>query len=167
MNTVYLLLGSNLNDRMDSLQKAKEGIASEIGRISKVSSIYESEPWGFFAENSFLNQVVKVETILNAGQVLETILKIETDLGRDRKVNGSYISRIIDIDILFYNDEIINEDKLTVPHPKIAERMFTLLPLSEINKHYVHPGLHKTIQELVAECHDNLQVYLYPSTLPA
>jgi 2-amino-4-hydroxy-6-hydroxymethyldihydropteridine diphosphokinase len=152
---------------MDSLQKAKEGIASEIGRISKVSSIYESEPWGFFAENSFLNQVVKVETILNAGQVLETILKIETDLGRERKVNGSYISRIIDIDILFYNDEIINEDKLTVPHPKIAERMFTLLPLSEINKHHVHPGLHKTIQELVAECHDHLQVYLYPSTLHA
>jgi len=167
MNTVYLLLGSNLSDRMDSLRKAKEGISSEIGRISKVSSIYESEPWGFFAENSFLNQVVKVETILNAGQVLETILKIETDLGRERKVNGSYVSRIIDIDILFYNDEIINEDKLTVPHPKIAERMFTLLPLSEINQYYIHPGLHKTIQELVAECNDNLQVYLYPSTLPS
>ena len=154
MNVVYLLLGSNLYDRALSLSSAKNEISNEIGAITDESSIYESEPWGFISEDRFLNQVIRIETRKNPVQVLNEILRIETKLGRKRDTAKGYSSRILDIDILFFNNEIISEENLIIPHPKISERMFTLLPLSEINNSLIHPGLNKSIQELMEECHD-------------
>lgn len=161
MNFAYLLLGSNLDDRFAILQRAKEEISSVVGKITRESSVYESEPWGFQSEHRFLNQVVRIETDYKPGRVLERILEIEAKLGRFRKVGQSYTSRSIDIDILFYNDEIISEDTLTIPHPKIPERMFTLLPLSELDRAMIHPGSRKSISDLMKECPDKLNVYPY------
>lgn len=161
MNFTYLLLGSNLDDRSALLQRAKEAISSRIGNITRESSVYESEPWGFQSEHRFLNQVIRIETNYQPLQILDEILQIETLLGRKRVDSKGYTSRSIDIDILFFNDEIISEDKLTIPHPKIPERMFTLLPLSELDRSMIHPGSRKSISDLMRECPDTLNVYPY------
>jgi 2-amino-4-hydroxy-6-hydroxymethyldihydropteridine diphosphokinase len=161
MNFTYLLLGSNLGDRPALLQFAKEEISSSIGIISKESSVYESEPWGFHSRHRFLNQVVRIETEYRPMDVLTEIFRIENKLGRIRTGKKGYISRRIDIDILFFNDEIISEDKLCIPHPKIPYRMFTLLPLSELDGSLIHPASGKSISELMNECTDRLSVYLY------
>ena len=161
MNFAYLLLGSNLDDRSALLQLAKEAIASKIGDITKESSVYESEPWGFQSEHRFLNQVIRIETRFRPIRVLKEILQIEKMLGRHRIDDQGYTSRLIDIDILFYNNDIISEDKLTIPHPKIPERMFTLLPLCEIDRFMIHPCSLKTISDIMMECTDKLNVYPY------
>jgi 2-amino-4-hydroxy-6-hydroxymethyldihydropteridine diphosphokinase len=161
MNIVYLLLGSNLNDRSAMLQRARKEIASRIGLIIGESSVYESEPWGFTADKSFLNQVISIESGLDPNGILNKILQIELDLGRIR-VNGErYSSRIIDIDILFFNDEIIAEKNLIIPHPGIPERLFALIPLSELDGTFIHPGSRKSINELISECPDKLRVCPY------
>jgi 2-amino-4-hydroxy-6-hydroxymethyldihydropteridine diphosphokinase len=161
MNFAFLLLGSNLDDRSAMLQRAREEISSEIGKISRESSVYESEPWGFQAEQKFLNQVIRIETDCTPLEVLGRILEIEIKLGRVRAGDVGYASRLIDIDILFYNDEIIAEDQLNIPHPKIPDRMFTLLPLSELDKSMIHPGSHRSILDLMNACQDKLSVYPY------
>jgi 2-amino-4-hydroxy-6-hydroxymethyldihydropteridine diphosphokinase len=162
MNFAYLLLGSNLDDRSAMLQRAKEEISSGIGSITRESSVYESEPWGFQSEHKFLNQVIRIETRYKPIRILEEILRIENELGRFRTaVAQGYTSRLIDIDILFYNNEVISEDKLIIPHPKIPERMFTLLPLSEIDRTIIHPGSRKSISDLMKDCPDKLNVYFY------
>jgi 2-amino-4-hydroxy-6-hydroxymethyldihydropteridine diphosphokinase len=161
MNVVYLLLGSNLGDRTAMLEKARHDILSKIGIITLMSSVYESEPWGFQSEQRFLNQVVRVETNHRPLDILDEILKIEIEMGRKRDVSGQYTSRMIDIDILFFNDEIIQEINLTIPHPRIPERMFTLVPLSEMDRFMIHPGSLKSIVEMISECRDNLNVYPY------
>jgi 2-amino-4-hydroxy-6-hydroxymethyldihydropteridine diphosphokinase len=161
MNNVYLLLGSNLDDRSAMLQQACKEISSRIGLISRKSSIYESKPWGFNSRNSFLNQVIRIESELNPAGILREILHIELYLGRKRDQSKRYSSRKIDIDILFFNDEIITEENLIIPHPGIPERMFTLLPLSELDGTFVHPVSRKSIDELISECPDKLSVYPY------
>lgn len=164
MNVVYLLLGSNLSDRKALLNRAREGIVHNIGKITDISSIYESQPWGFKTDQMFLNQVIRTETELSPGHVLEAVLSIEGKLGRKRDpLTKEYSSRTIDIDILFYNDEIVSQQNLTIPHPKIAERLFTLLPLYELDRSLVHPGSRKTIGEMLNECPDQLDVYIYNS----
>ncbi len=162
MNIVNLLLGSNMDDRLSLLKQAREAVSLQLGRITMESSIYESEPWGFNADRQFLNQVIRIETIYAPHDLLERILRIETDLGRSRNNAAGYSSRLIDIDILFYNDEIIREKNLIIPHPGIPDRMFTLLPLSELDGTYIHPGNRKSIDELIHECRDPLNVYPYP-----
>ena len=164
MNIVYLLLGSNLEDRESMIRKALEEVASKIGAVRQSSSVYESEPWGFKAEKSFLNQVVKVETGLGAVELLDKILEIEERLGRRRELNTEgYFSRTIDIDILFYNDEIIQGDRLQIPHPHIPQRMFTLLPLCELNGSLIHPVYNKSLEDLRAECPDRNLVVIFNS----
>lgn len=164
MNTAYLLLGSNLEDRENMIRKALERLAAKVGPIQQFSSIYESEPWGFKAKNSFLNQVVQVETVLDAADLLDKILEIENGLGRRRELNSEgYASRTIDIDILFYNDEIIRGERLNIPHPHISERMFTLLPLCELNGSLIHPVFNKSLEDLRAECPDRNQVVIFSS----
>ena len=156
LNTLYLLIGGNLGDRMANLQTAKELIAIEIGRISKESSIYETEAWGNQNQPAFLNQVIILETELTASKTMETILKIEHKMGRERY--QKYDPRIIDIDILFYNYEIIHTPNLTIPHPQIQNRKFVLVPLNEIAADYIHPALKKTITALLNACKDPLEV---------
>ena len=165
MNTAYLLLGSNLQDREKMIQQAIVAISGRIGPVTRSSSIYQSEPWGFEAENSFLNQVILIETVLSPEELLDEILGIEKELGRERillKQDG-YESRLIDIDILFYNNEIIRGDRLNIPHPHISQRMFTLIPLCELNGGFIHPLLNKSMEVLKSECTDQNYVVIFNS----
>ena len=156
MINVFLLLGSNLGNRQGYLQKAIDLIETELGTVAKKSSIYETEAWGKTDEPNYLNQVVQVNTTLSARQMLENILQIETQMGRVREEKWG--SRIIDIDILFYGSDIINEPGLIVPHPELHNRRFTLEPLSEIAPDLEHPILKKSIFQLKIELKDNLIV---------
>jgi len=157
MNVVFLGLGTNLGNRRKNLNDAVAGIREQIGKVVNISSVYETEPWGFKSESQFLNIVIKVETLLNPSAVLEAILRIELFLGRVRGEN-QYSSRIIDIDILFYEDQVIDSSDLKVPHPKLQERKFVLVPLCEIEPEMVHPVLKKTMVLLFKECEDKSEV---------
>jgi len=157
MNKVYLLTGGNMGDRMANIRTARAHIINSIGKILLESSVYESEPWGFKAEQSFLNQVLLVETDLLPLELLEKCQQIENTMGRVR-ASDQYISRTMDIDILFYNSEIIEHPQLMVPHKRVHERMFTLYPLNEIAPDYMHPRLKKTVSRLFSECNDTSTV---------
>ena len=156
LNTLYLLIGGNLGDRITNLKQAKELITKEIGQIQKQSSVYETQAWGNQDQPPFLNQAIKIESQLSALKTMEIILQIEKKMGRQR--NQKYDPRIIDIDILFYNQEIINIHHLTVPHPEIQNRKFVLIPLNEIAPEYIHPIFKKTVNQLLGECSDPLEV---------
>jgi len=160
----YLLLGSNISPRNDFLNSAKKLIEREIGAVEVCSSIYESEPWGFEAESSFLNEVLTVDTILSASDLLNEIQKIEKRLGRIRKSDVRYTSRTIDIDILFFDDAVISIPGLTIPHAQIPKRRFTLMPLAEIAPDLKHPVLHKSCRQLLEECKDCGKVWKVLST---
>ena len=160
MAKVYFLIGGNLGDREEILKQTVERMIAEIGNLSQVSSIYETEPWGFEHELSFLNQVVVLESNLLPDEVLNRAQEIEQDLGRVRKKNR-YSERTIDIDILFYDDQIISSDRLEIPHPRMQERLFALIPLKELAAGLVHPVLKKSIADLYTECQDSLEVKKY------
>ena len=157
MNQVYLLTGCNLGDRHGLLERAKKIIVEKIGEIDKESSIYETAPWGFESEQDFLNQVIYVSTDLSPKEVLNKCLEIENELGRVRQ-SEHYSSRTIDIDILFYNDEIINEQVLIIPHERLHKRRFTLEPLVEIAPDLIHPVIKKSLSDILKECNDNSEV---------
>ena len=158
MNQVYLLSGSNLGDRLFNMEKAAENIQIYIGKITARSSVYETEPWGFTDQPSFYNQALLVETVLSPSNILTKIHNIETLIGRNRPQENKWQQRIIDIDILFFNEEVINEPGLIIPHPHIQERNFTLIPLEEIAGSYTHPILKKTISILLKGSKDKLIV---------
>jgi 2-amino-4-hydroxy-6-hydroxymethyldihydropteridine diphosphokinase len=157
MNKAYLILGSNLGDRLELIEKSKELVKIQIGSIVKDSSLYDTEPWGFVHKNTFLNQVIYVQTSLNPHHLLEAIHKIEKSLGRIRE-NNQYNARTIDIDILLYNDWIIHSPDLKIPHPKMLERRFVLEPLNEIAAELEHPVEKKTVKQLLLECKDEMKV---------
>lgn len=156
MNEVYLLTGGNMGQRLEYLSKAKEEIRKRCGNILEQSSIYETAAWGKQDQENFLNQVLKIETRLHPEELLKTILEIEIFLGRKRELK--YGPRTIDIDILFFNDDIVNQQALKIPHPQMQNRRFVLVPLNEIAAGKMHPSLHKTISTLLAECPDPLAV---------
>ena len=155
MNTAYILTGGNIGDRLGNLQKAKEHLA-KVGNVAISSSIYETEAWGNRDQPDFYNQVHIISTKLSAEQLMEKILKIEEQMGRIRAAKNA--SRVIDIDILFFNDAVINTGNLIVPHAEISNRRFVLTPLDELCPELVHPVLHKTIHELLSTCKDTLSV---------
>lgn len=150
------MLGSNQGDRRLSLSGAREAIVEQIGPIVNVSSIHVSSAWGQTKQPDFLNQVVEVSTGLDPFQLLEIIHKIEIDLGRIRFEKWG--PRIIDIDILYYGNKMIQSEELTIPHLGIPARRFTLEPLKEISPEFMHPVLHKTNSELLKLCNDSLGV---------
>jgi 2-amino-4-hydroxy-6-hydroxymethyldihydropteridine diphosphokinase len=160
MKIVFLGIGTNLSDRENNLKEAITKVDQHIGMVALSSSVYETEPWGFQAENEFLNMVVKVETNLTPYGLIGRILMIESILGRLR-VDKQYTSRVIDIDILFYEDLIINEPDLKIPHPLIQERKFVLVPLFEIAPDLVHPVLNKSIKSLLKSCKDKTNIRKY------
>ncbi|RRN77144.1 2-amino-4-hydroxy-6-hydroxymethyldihydropteridine diphosphokinase [Pseudoxanthomonas sp. SGD-10] len=159
MFTVYLGLGSNLGDRKEMLNRAINLIAEEIGPIKQESAIYETAPWGNTEQPAFLNQVVKIVTKLLPLEVLAQIDQIEKQLKRRKQQHWG--TRTIDIDILFYENEIVNLDNLIIPHKYIAERNFVLVPLNEIASTLIHPVLKETINSLYQKCSDNLPISKY------
>ena len=158
MHNCFLLLGSNQGNRIKNFSRAGNEIRNKIGEIQRVSSVYETEAWGFKSKQHFFNMVISLETILEAGEILRSIMEIEIALGRERNNDGGYASRLIDIDILFFDDEIIDDPQLQIPHPRLHERMFTLIPLMEISPEKIHPVFGKSISELLVECSDKLSV---------
>jgi 2-amino-4-hydroxy-6-hydroxymethyldihydropteridine diphosphokinase len=157
MEFVYLSLGTNLGQREKNLQLAINEI-NKIGEIEIISGIYETEPWGFDSENKFLNMVVVLCTNIDCFQLIERCLEIEKLLGRTRSSDLRYESRIIDIDILFFGNKIINEDNLIIPHQYIQNRKFILEPLNEVASAFLHPILGVTVSEILNNCSDKCLV---------
>ena len=155
-NQIYLHTGTNLGNREANLKRANEWIVQEIGPIEKASSVYRTKAWGVTDQPDFLNQALLVSTRLSPFELLEKIQDIERRMGRVREIKWG--ERIIDIDILFYNDEIIDTENLTIPHPYLHYRNFVLLPLMDIAPGLLHPGFGLTVAELYANSEDKLLV---------
>jgi 2-amino-4-hydroxy-6-hydroxymethyldihydropteridine diphosphokinase len=148
-HTVYLALGSNLGDRLANLKEAIAALPPQM-EVQAKSSIYETPPWGYEAQPKFLNQVIKAETYLAPGPLLKHLKRLEVALGRQESFpNGP---RQIDMDILFYDDLVLNSPSLVIPHPRLHERGFVLLPLMDISPDLVHPVNQKSVREMAAEC---------------
>ncbi len=156
MNGIYLLLGSNLGDSRAMLEKARAMISMEIGGIVTASSLYATKAWGVEDQPDFLNQVVEVDSALLPEGLLKKVNEIENVLGRVRKTKWG--TRNIDIDILYYQNKIIQTENLIVPHPQNQNRNFVLAPMAEIASGFVHPILNLTQRDLLAECPDTLGV---------
>ena len=162
----FLLLGANLGDRVATLRRAADLISERIGLVSQASGWYETAPWGIADQPAFLNQVLTVETTLGPEAMLAQTQGIEQELGRVRVEKWG--ARIIDIDILYYDQLILQTELLTIPHPYLHQRRFTLVPLAEIAPDFTHPVLQKTTLELLAECEDEGEVLIFnsPKTSP-
>ncbi len=156
MAKVYLLTGGNVGDSLRTLQKANGLIHERVGPIIKSSSVYKTAAWGKTDQDDFLNQVLEVETSLSPEELMDTLLEIEMDLGRKRL--EKYGPRIIDLDILFYNELVLESERLIIPHPQIQFRRFVLQPLKELEPELFHPVLKKSIGELLKDCPDLLEV---------
>lgn len=157
MNLAYLLIGGNLGEKWKNLETARNQLAEKAGRILSFSSIYETEAWGKTDQPAFLNQVLLLDTPHSPLELLSVINHIESAMGRERL--EKFGPRIIDIDILFYDEEIVDEPNLKIPHPEIQNRRFVLAPLSEIAPEFQHPLLKKNVQKLLEECPDRLDVH--------
>jgi len=156
MNKAYLLTGGNLGNRSNNLIYASKLVEQYLGKIVRRSSVYRTAAWGFTDQPDFYNQALEIQTQLSPEQLLEKLLTIEKQMGRKRDVKLG--PRIIDIDILLFDNEIIDQPHLTIPHLHLHERRFALTPLAEIDPNIIHPVLHKTIQQLLLECTDTLDV---------
>ncbi len=152
MNGIYLLLGSNLNNKADNINTAESLLAQLSVQVIQASSVYKTAPWGKTDQPEFLNKVLRIETHLNPVELLNTIHNIENTMGRSRK--GKWESRIIDIDILYFNDLVIETDQLTIPHPQIINRRFTLVPLVEIAPDEIHPVLKLSNRDMLHQTGD-------------
>lgn len=159
MNTAYLLLGGNEGDRLQWLNTAIEMIDKDCGEVTKKSAFYETAAWGLEEQPAFLNMALCLQTKLSATDLLKATNNIENILGRQRTVKWG--QRTLDIDILFFNDELINLPELKVPHPQLENRRFALIPLNEIAPKQVHPVSGKKVEQLLQECTDKLEVTKY------
>ncbi len=160
MNFVFLGIGSNLGERDNNLTRALASVEKSIGDIMRSSSVYETDPWGFVSGDKFLNMVIEVKTNLIPSRLLAAVQQIEDEMGRKR-TGTRYISRVMDIDILFFNNLVLNEPGLVIPHPLMADRKFVLVPLCEIAPEYIHPDLNITISDLLNSCNDTSTPRIY------
>ena len=152
MSNLYLSIGTNLGDRRSNLKTAITLIGQRIGAVQAVSEVIETGPWGFQSPNAFLNQALQVTTDLNPVDALKAAQAIEREMGRTGKSHGSiYSDRLIDIDLIFYDNQVIELPGLKIPHPLMHKRLFVLEPLSEIAPELEHPVLHKTVREMLEE----------------
>ena len=162
MNHAYLLTGGNLGDRAENLRQAEIWIGKMAGTIVKKSALYETAAWGSMRQPDYLNQAMLIETELPATELLTTLLQVEKQLGRLRQ--EKYGARVIDIDLLFFNNEIIHLPELSVPHPQLQNRRFVLVPMAEIAPQLIHPLLQKSISTLLTNCTDPLDVKKFYAT---
>lgn len=154
--SAYILIGGNIGNRLDNLQKAAELIEQQCGQIVAQSSIYQTAAWGLTEQPDFLNQVLAVSTLLQPDVLMQTLLSIEEKMGRTRTVKLG--PRTIDLDILLIDGLIINSTLLTIPHPALPKRKFALIPLAEVAGDLIHPTAKKTINQLLTDCNDELVV---------
>jgi 2-amino-4-hydroxy-6-hydroxymethyldihydropteridine diphosphokinase len=159
MNRAFLLIGGNIGDRLSNLEKACVEIENSAGKIIRQSQVYETAAWGITEQPAFLNQVLLIETNKSATILLTILLQIEKNSGRIRTVK--FGPRLIDIDILFFNNEVISIENLIIPHPELHKRRFALVPLHEIAPEFEHPVLHKTVSEMLKNCADTLDVKIF------
>jgi 2-amino-4-hydroxy-6-hydroxymethyldihydropteridine diphosphokinase len=162
MNKVFLLIGGNMGDRLQNLHQAISLLAATCGPVIQQSAVYETAAWGKTDQPAFLNQALLLNSSLTAQELITAVLLVEERMGRHR--TEKFGPRVIDIDIMFYNDEVINEPDLTIPHPQMQNRRFALVPLNELAPAFVHPVFNKTIEELLQECKDELPVINYDIT---
>ena len=158
---LFLLLGANLGDRIQTLSQAADLITERVGPVVQRSALYETAPWGITDQPTYLNQVLAVKTDLKPAAVLLQTQTIEERLGRVRLEKWG--ARLIDVDILYYGQLILQTDTLTIPHPYLHQRRFTLVPLAEIAPDFVHPVLRKTTLNLLADCEDEGTVTIFNS----
>ena len=159
MHRVFLALGSNLGNRVENLQLAVENIVEQIGTIQSIAPLYETEPWGFDSDNWFVNTVIELETVLNPLDLLNKCMHIETKHGRKRaKAALGYSSRVIDIDILFYDNQIINLPELIIPHKHLQNRKFVLVPLNDVAPDFMHPLIKQPVKVLLENCIDKIKL---------
>ena len=156
MNKAYVLMGGNVGDTKTTFQRAIELLQAVCGTIVRASSIYQTAPWGKADQQNFLNQALLLTTDFSARDLMQSILAIEEKMGRQRL--EKYGPRLIDIDILLFNDAVIEDTLVTIPHPELPYRRFALIPLAEIAAAIIHPVLKKTIEELLSDCPDQLSV---------
>lgn len=156
MNTAILLIGGNLGNRPLLLQQAVQLIEQQAGKVVKLSGLYETAPWGNVQQPDYLNQALQISTPLAPLPLLHTLLNIEREIGRIRQQKWG--ARVIDIDIIFYNDDVISLPELKIPHPRMQNRQFVLVPLNEILPDWVHPVFQQTVHALLAACDDELPV---------
>ena len=154
MAIVYLGLGTNIGNRRGNLVKAAALLAERVGDILALSGFMETEPWGFESENLFLNAAIKMETPLTPDELLSATQAIEREMGREKKSDGTYHDRVIDIDILLYDNRVMEQPGLIVPHPLMQERLFVMAPLAEIAPFERHPLLGQTFMELADSLRD-------------
>ena len=161
INKIFLGLGSNLGNREENILMAEKLIEEKVGKVRSKSSIYETAAWGITEQNAFLNQVLEIETVFSPSAVLHLLLKIEKDMGRIREIKWG--ERSIDIDVLYFNNEILSTENLVVPHPFIQERKFVLVPLCEIAPVFIHPKLKQSNLELLEKCQDSGEIIVFNS----
>lgn len=157
MNAAFLCVGGNIGDRLANIQEAKRQLMGMGCDLETESAIYQTKAWGVAEAPDYYNQILKISTNLNAEALMMGLLEIEKKMGRIRGDNRN-ASRTMDMDILFFNQEVINSDLLEVPHPRLHLRNFVLAPLNEIASEFIHPVLNKTIRELLNECSDTSEV---------
>jgi len=167
VHEVYLSMGSNIGNRMDYLRFGIKELKREL-KLVAISSIYETEPWGYSDETPYLNLVAQFKTQLNVQELIHFSQNLEKTAGRILKkqsLKSDYQARTLDIDVLFYDRQIVRETNVEIPHPRLHLRNFVLIPFAEINGSFVHPVFNKTIDELIADCSDKLEIKRFERTL--
>jgi 2-amino-4-hydroxy-6-hydroxymethyldihydropteridine diphosphokinase len=157
MKTAFLLTGGNLGNRLQNLEQAAALIEKNCGDIQQLSSVYQTAAWGFTDQPDFYNQAIALHTLLSPDELMQALLDIEKTMGRERSFTMA--PRLIDIDILLIDEMVYRSEVVTIPHPRLAERRFVLTPLAEIAGSIIHPVFHKTINELLVDCKDELTVH--------